>query len=81
MRLFQPDIIILDIMMPEVSGDDIAQQLRQDPELVHIPIVFLTAIVSKEETSVMGNVVGGNRFLAKPVKTEEMIEVIEEILP
>ncbi len=79
-KTFQPDLIFLDIMMPDISGDDIAQKLRQDDQLSTIPIVFLTAIVSKEETNVMGSVVGGNRFLAKPVKTEELIDVIEEVL-
>lgn len=79
-KSFQPDLIFLDIMMPDISGDDVAQQLRQDNKLAHIPIVFLTAIVSKDETETMGSVVGGNRFLAKPVKTEEILEVIEEIL-
>ena len=79
-RRFQPDLIFLDIMMPEVSGDDIAQELRQDDQLSAIPIVFLTAIVSKEETDKLGSVIGGNRFLAKPVKTEELLEVIDEMI-
>ncbi len=76
---FQPDLIFLDIMMPGKSGDDIAQELRQDSTLAAIPIVFLTAIVSKEDTDSMGSYIGGNRFLAKPVKTEELLQVIADI--
>ncbi len=79
-RNFKPDLIFLDVMMPEVSGDDVAQQLREDAALSDIPYVFLTAIVSKQETNSMGSNIGGNRFLAKPVKTEELIEVITDIL-
>jgi CheY-like chemotaxis protein len=79
-RSFEPDMIFLDVMMPGVSGDDIAQQLRQDKQLADIPIVFMTAIISKEETASLGSVIGGNRFLAKPVKTEELLEVISEVL-
>ena len=78
---FQPDLIFLDIMMPEMSGDDVAQELRKDEQLALIPIVFLTAIVSKKETDQLGSVIGGNRFLAKPVKTEELVEVIDELVP
>ena len=78
-REFQPDIIFLDIMMPEMSGDAIAQELREDKKLADIPVVFLTAIVSKQETDTLGSVIGGNRFLAKPVKAEDLIKVIDEL--
>ena len=67
-------------MMPEVPGDEIAQQLREDQKLAHIPVVFLTAIVSKQETGAMGGVIGGNKFLAKPVKTDELIKVIADTI-
>ena len=77
---FKPDLIFLDIMMPELSGDEIAQLLREDKQLANIPVVFLTAIVSKDETETMGSYIGGNKFLAKPVKTEELLEVIAEAL-
>ena len=79
-RHLQPDLIFLDIMMPEMSGDDIAQELRDDEQLARIPIVFLTAILSKKDTDTMGSKIGGNRFLAKPVKTEELLEMIAEVI-
>jgi len=79
-REFWPDLIFLDVMMPGMSGDEIAQQLREDPVLAGIKIVFMTAIVTKEETSEMSGNIGGNEFLAKPVKTEELVETIEKIL-
>ncbi len=79
-RHLQPDLIFLDIMMPEMSGDDIAQLLRDDEQLARIPIVFLTAILSKKDTDSLGTNLGGNRFLAKPVKTEELLEMITEVI-
>jgi DNA-binding response OmpR family regulator len=79
-RRCQPDLIFLDIMMPKKSGDDVAQEMRQDKDLATIPIVFLTAMVSKDETGVLGSLIGGNRFLAKPVKTDELLDIISEIL-
>ncbi len=75
-----PDIIFLDFMMPGLDGGDVAALLRDDPELAHIPVVFLTAIVSKEDTESMGSQVGGNLFLAKPVKAQEMVEVIDRLI-
>ena len=79
-RSCRPDLIFLDVMMPGKSGDDVAQELRLDSELADIPIVFLTAIVSREETDILGSTIGGNRFLAKPVKTADLLEVIDEML-
>ncbi|MCK5695443.1 MAG: response regulator [Desulfobacula sp.] len=79
-KKIKPDIIFLDVMMPELDGGGVAALLREDPELSPIPIVFLTAIVSKEEITQMGSQVGGNEYLAKPIKIQEMIDTIERML-
>jgi CheY-like chemotaxis protein len=73
-REFNPDIIFLDVVMPEIDGGDVAQQIRSDPALAHVPIVFLTAIVSAKEG---GQEIGGFPFLAKPVTVEAVIQSIE----
>ena len=79
-REFKPDLIFMDVMMPDMSGDEAIAEIREDPQLASIPYVFMTAIVTKAETEDMGHNIGGNEFLAKPVKTEELIETIERIL-
>ena len=79
-KVFQPDLIFLDVMMPDMSGDEIAQELRQDEALNKIKLVFLTAIVMKKDTEAMGTNIGGNEFLAKPVTTEDLLETIDRIL-
>ena len=79
-RQDKPDLILLDIMMPDKSGDDIAQELRDDPRLSSIPIVFLTALVTPDETGAKASKIGGNIFLAKPVSADELVAVIEETL-
>ncbi|MCG2712521.1 MAG: response regulator [Candidatus Omnitrophica bacterium] len=75
---FKPDIILLDIIMPDISGDEIAVQLEKEEDTKHIPIVFLTAVVKKEEVEFGGAVIGGKTFIAKPVTLEELIKVIEK---
>jgi DNA-binding response OmpR family regulator len=77
---FRPDLIFLDVMMPDMSGDEVAALLKEDPMLSNIAFIFMTAIVTKEETQAMGTNIGGNMFLAKPVKTEELIATIERVL-
>jgi CheY-like chemotaxis protein len=79
-RRFKPDLIFLDVMMPDMSGDDIAAEIQEDPQLRGMQYVFLTAIVTKGETAATGSLIGGHLFLAKPVKTEELIATIEKIL-
>lgn len=74
-REFEPDIIFLDIVMPKIDGGDVAAQIKADPSLSHIPIVFLTAIVSSKEG---GHEIGGFPFLAKPVSVDAIKRAIEE---
>ena len=78
-RKFLPDLILLDIVMPRIDGGDVACQIQADPALKNVPIVFLTAIVSKKET-VPGGLIGGFPFLSKPVNLDELIQCIEETL-
>jgi len=78
-REFRPDMIFLDVMMPDKSGDEVAEELREDPALSKVPFAFMTAIVTKDETDAMGTNIGGNEFLAKPVKTEELVAMIEKM--
>lgn len=79
-RKFKPDLIILDVMMPDMGGDEVAAQLKEDPKLSDIKIIFMTAIVTHEETEASGHAIGGQVYLAKPASTAEMIETIEKVL-
>lgn len=79
-RKVMPDLILMDIVMPKVDGGDAASRIRKDPELARVPIVFLTAIVSKKE-AVPGGLIGGFPFLSKPVSLDALIQCIREQLP
>ena len=76
-RDFKPDLIFLDIVMPKIDGGDVAQQIRSDPMLARVPIIFLTAIISKKETA---SEIGGFPFLAKPVSLEAITNCLAEHL-
>jgi CheY-like chemotaxis protein len=77
-RLFQPDIILLDVIMPSMDGGDVAAQLRADPLLRDIPVIFLTALVSNEETHGHEMLKGAQTFLAKPADLGELKRTLEE---
>jgi two-component system OmpR family response regulator len=74
---FRPDFIFLDVVMPETDGGDVAAQLRKSGPLTHVPIVFLTAIVSQREASTQ-DTIGGYPFLSKPVALDALAKCIED---
>lgn len=76
----KPDLIILDVMMPGVDGSEAAAILRQDTQTANIPIIFLTALYSKEEEIRKGKIIAGNVFLSKPFEIEELLKTIEDVL-
>jgi len=78
-RDFRPDLILLDIMMPQIDGGDIAAQIDADPGLQRTPIIFLTALVTKAEAKA-GLHIQGHPVLAKPIDIPELINRIEENL-
>lgn len=79
-RECMPDLILLDAMMPEMHGGEVAARLAEEQRLKHIPIVFLTAMVSNEETNGSEAFIGGHNYLAKPVDANILIQVIRDHL-
>lgn len=67
-----PDLILLDVMMPDISGFEVARQLKEKPAFAQIPIIFLTALNSTADI-VKGFQMGANDFISKPFNKEELI--------
>jgi len=77
---FKPDLILLDILMPDVDGGEVGCQLENDSETANIPVIYLTAVVNKEEVEKSDGLIGRHPFVAKPVSTIELIDCIEKAL-
>ena len=77
-RAFRPDMIFLDVVMPDIEGSEVAALLRQDPLLSKVPVVFLTATVMADEVDQRDGMIGGQTFLAKPASIEQIIECIKK---
>jgi len=75
----KPDVIILDIMMPEVSGLDILRQMRRDPALVSVPVVVVSAKSMPADIK-NGLEAGASIYLTKPVGFLELKEAVERAL-
>ena len=79
-REFRPDLIFLDIVMPKIDGGDVASQIKSDAALKDTKIIFLTAIVSKQEATQGTGLIGGFPFLSKPISLDALRACIEESL-
>ncbi|NJK36047.1 MAG: response regulator [Oscillatoriales cyanobacterium SM2_2_1] len=71
-----PDLIIMDVMMPQMNGFDAAAVLRNDPETAHVPIIILSIVQDKER----GYRLGIDRYLPKPIHKEQLLQNIDSLL-
>ena len=78
--VFRPDLVLLDIVMPEADGGEVAEEMEADARLQGTPIIFLTALATKQEADA-GMKIQGHPFLAKPITIGNLIDAIERHLP
>ena len=71
----KPDLILLDILMPQVDGFEVCRRLRKIPETQNIPIILLTAIKSPESLQ-KAKEAGAQDYLAKPFESGELVEIV-----
>jgi CheY-like chemotaxis protein len=79
-RSFSPDLILMDLIMPQLDGAEVAAQVASDWALHGVPIVFVTGLVTPAEAR-NGQKLDGHRVLSKPVMSSDLLRAIEETLP
>ena len=75
---FKPDLVLLDVIMPDVDGSTVVSQIRCSEEVKETQVVFLTAVLTKREASVKSGTLHAIPCLAKPVATQEVVACIEK---
>lgn len=75
-----PDVILLDIVMPEMDGFEVCRFLKQDPQFQHIPVIFLTALRDDRESRIRALEAGGEAFISKPFEEAEFIAQIRAMV-
>ena len=78
-RAEAPDLILLDILMPDLDGYEVCRQLKSDPNTTAIPVIFLSAL-DEGDDKVKGFQVGGEDYIAKPFEAEEVLARVEHQL-
>ncbi len=76
---FQPDIVILDVMMPGLNGFEVGQKIRQMPRLENTKIIFLTAKGTQRDKQ-MGYENGAEAYMIKPFDNEELVTTVHEMM-
>ncbi len=76
-RVFRPELLLLDMDMPDLDGCEVAAKVRADASIQGTPIVFLTCLVSPREVAA-GKRIQGYPCLSKPTGVDELVQVIEE---
>lgn len=78
-KLPAPDLIFLDVMMPEMDGYEVCRQLKKDPATLAIPVAFISGHTSEEEKS-RGMALGACAFLPKPIDPAAINRLVDQIL-
>jgi CheY-like chemotaxis protein len=79
-REHRPDLILLDLNLPDLSGDKVLLQLRQDPALREIPVVMISGdAIPSQAQRMLG--LGAQAYLTKPFNIQELLRVVDESLP
>jgi len=79
-REFRPDLVLLDVIMPRMIGNDVAKRLRAEAELTKTPIIFLSAVCSRNAADDRNRTVPEFPYIVKPATVEEVIDGIERNL-
>ncbi len=75
-----PDAILLDMMMPDITGDAVCQKLRSDPATKHIPIIIISARTAQADKD-RALTAGANHYLTKPINFSELMNCLKTLIP
>ncbi len=83
-RSEKPDLVVLDVMMPDKDGFEVCKEMKADPQLAGIPVLLLTAVASKisetRYTTRMGMETEADDYVDKPVEPEEIVRRVQRLL-
>jgi CheY-like chemotaxis protein len=79
-REYLPHLVLLDVDMPGKDGGEVSREIRADPVLRDVPVIFFTSLISRAEAGEREVVRGGMRFLAKPVIPKVLVETVDRVL-
>jgi DNA-binding response OmpR family regulator len=79
-RRVKPDLVLLDLMMPDMDGAEVYQQMKTDDALKHIPVIVVTAQVDSIDRVLWQQVIKVSDYITKPFDSQELLDSIERVL-
>lgn len=79
-RSVLPDLIILDVVLPDIDGGEVSALLLKQPDTAKIPIIFLSGVIVRKEDNISGVKSGKHYVLAKPVTGAEVLDMVAKVL-
>jgi DNA-binding response OmpR family regulator len=79
MDVFEPDLVLLDVMLPSVDGFQVCQQLRDNPQRKHLKVVFLSAL-TRDLDIAKGNTLGADGYITKPFSNADVVRQVKDLL-
>ena len=78
-RKYNPDLILMDALMPVVNGTEIAMQLSHEDKYRHIPVIFISSLLERSDTGPSGKRIGGYMCLAKPFMPGDLLNCVRKV--
>jgi len=78
LRSMKPDVLLLDLMLPDVDGWEVYQKIKKDPELSSLAVIIVSARSEAQDAAAGNQVIGKDRFIEKPFSVQELIDAVHE---
>ena len=79
LRSLKPDVLLLDLMLPDIDGWDIYRQMKEDEELAKIPVIIVSARSEAQDAAAGYRVVDNDRFVEKPFEVKNLIDAVNQV--
>jgi len=79
LKSFQPDVVLLDVMMPKLDGREVCRRIKGDPATAHIPVVFLSARAQDMDVN-SGLELGASAYVTKPFDPVDLLDTVQKVL-
>jgi DNA-binding response OmpR family regulator len=80
LKSLRPDVLLLDLMLPDVDGWEIYRQMKEDEELAQVPVIIVSARSAKQDAKRGRKVIGNDRFVEKPFEISDLISIVNDAL-
>ena len=79
LQSLKPDVLLLDLMLPDIDGWDIYRQMKEDEELSKIPVIIVSARSEAQDAAAGHRVIGNDRFVEKPFEVRNLINIVNQV--